>query len=181
MSGYLAALAAGTLWGTTGPLSTALYAAGAELTGIGFWRIAVASVGFLAVALLKRDMFGPSWRLAVISLLAGGALVASFEVAYQFAIAGVGVAGASALLYTAPAMVAVLAHVTLGERLTAVRALLAVTVGVGAALTVRGGTPAGDIAGGGPSAAVGVSGGLIAASCRSEGSKSRSDAGCATV
>lgn len=59
-------------------------------------------------------------------MLAGGALVASFEAAYQFAIAGVGVAGAAALLYTAPVMVAVLAHITLGERLTVLRAGLAV-------------------------------------------------------
>src|SRR2546425_9398699 len=35
----------------------------------------------------------------------GGALVALFEVAYQFGIAGAGVAGAAALLYVAPVLV----------------------------------------------------------------------------
>ncbi len=51
--------------------------------------------------------------------------------AYQFAIAGTGVAGAAALLYTAPVMVAVLAKPLLGEALTPTRLLLAVIVMVG--------------------------------------------------
>lgn len=37
--GYVYALGAGCLWGTTGPLSTALYAQGETLTGIGLWRL----------------------------------------------------------------------------------------------------------------------------------------------
>jgi DME family drug/metabolite transporter len=163
--GYLCALAAGVLWGTTGPLSTALYAAGAELTGIGFWRIAVASVGFLTVGLVRRDLFRGDARLLVAAALGGGALVASFEVAYQFAIAGVGVAGAAALLYTAPVMVAVLAATLLKERMTVTRAALAFAVTVGAAMTVRGGSsaPNGPAGLAGPGVAAGVAGGLIAA------------------
>jgi len=160
--GYLCALGAGTLWGTTGPLSTALYAAGAELTGIGFWRIAVASVGFLGWGLLRRDLRGVEPRWWLIAALGGGTLVASFEVAYQFGIAGAGVAGAAALLYTAPVMVALLAHLTLGERLTLSKGALAIAVGVGAALTVRGGSAAGEGTGG-PGISGGVLGGLIAA------------------
>jgi DME family drug/metabolite transporter len=70
----------------------------------------------------------------------GGACVAGFEVAYQFAIAGVGVAGAAALLYTAPVLVAIAARLVLGEALTPLRLLLALGVMVGATLTVRGGT-----------------------------------------
>jgi len=35
-AGYLFALGAGAVWGTTGPLSTALYAEGGTITGIGF-------------------------------------------------------------------------------------------------------------------------------------------------
>jgi drug/metabolite transporter (DMT)-like permease len=73
----------------------------------------------------------------------GGALVALFEVAYQYAISGAGVAGAAALLYTAPVLVAILAAPLLGERLTPLRLLLAVLVMVGAGLTVRGGSTAG--------------------------------------
>src|SRR3989441_7237884 len=72
--------------------------------------------------------------------LGGGALVALFEVAYQFAIAGAGVAGAAAMLYTAPVIVAVLARLILKEALTPVRLLLSLLVMAGGALPLpRGG------------------------------------------
>lgn len=161
--GYLCALGAGTLWGTTGPLSTALYAQGAEITGIGFWRIAVATVGFLGYGALRRDLFAVDRRTMLLAGLLGGAFVALFEVAYQFAIAGAGVAGAAALLYTAPVMVALLADPLLGERLTATRLGLALIVTGGAALTVRGGESAQVIVTGGPGVFAGVVGGLTAA------------------
>jgi len=161
--GYLCALGAGTLWGTTGPLSTALYAQGAEITGIGFWRIAVATVGLVGYGALRRDLFAVDRRTLLLAGLLGGAFVALFEVAYQFAIAGVGVAGAAALLYTAPVMVALLADPLLSERLTATRLVLAVLVTAGAALTVRGGETSGVVSAGGPGVVVGVAGGLTAA------------------
>src|SRR5712692_5838266 len=135
--GYLFALAAGAVWGTTGPLSTALYRAGEAITGIGFWRLLVG--------------------------LGGGVLVALFEVAYQFGIAGTGVAGAAALLYIAPVLVAVLAQPLLGEQLTTLRVVLALVVMAGAALTVQGGshgTRATAIPL--PSLVQGVAGGLLA-------------------
>jgi DME family drug/metabolite transporter len=96
--------------------------------------------------------------------LGGGALVALFEVAYQFGIAGAGVAGAAALLYTAPVMVALLSRPLLGEPLTPMRLGLALVVMLGAALAVTGGRPAaglGDVAL--PSLLQGVAGGLLAA------------------
>lgn len=161
--GYLCALGAGILWGTTGPLSTALYAQGAEITGIGFWRIAVATLGFLVYGTVRRDLFVVDRRTLLLAGLLGGAFVALFEVAYQFAIAGAGVAGAAALLYTAPVMVALLADPLLGERLTVTRLALAVVVGGGAALTVRGGEPADVVTSSGPGVVAGVVGGLTAA------------------
>src|SRR5256885_917277 len=91
-----------------------------------------------------------------------GPIVALFEVAYQFAISGVGVAGAAALLYTAPVIVTILARVVLGEALTAGRLALAVVVMAGVALTVHGGSNAGaDVTG--TKLAAGVAGGLLAA------------------
>jgi DME family drug/metabolite transporter len=163
VTGYLFALGAGTLWGTTGPLSTALYAAGVPLTGIGFWRILLGALGLIAYgAVRNRDLFRADRRGWLVVGLGGGALVALFEVAYQFGIAGAGVAGASALLYTAPVMVAFLSWPLLGERLTPFRLLLAITVMAGAALTVTGGeTGFGDVAL--PSVVQGVAGGLVAA------------------
>jgi DME family drug/metabolite transporter len=162
LAGYLFGLGAGAVWGTTGPLSTALYAEGAALTGIGFWRILLGTAAFALWGLYDRDLFRMDRRGMLLVGGLGGALVALFEVAYQFGIAGAGVAGAAALLYLAPVGVAVLAQPILGERLTAQRLALAFVVMVGAWLTVRGGHPG---LSGVPitSLLVGVTGGLLAA------------------
>ena len=160
LAGYAFALTAGALWGTTGTLSQAVSAEGVPLTSIGFWRVLV-GIAVLALwgLVARRDLFRiDAIGLLIVGLL-GGALVALFEVAYQFGIAGAGVAGAAALLYTAPVMVAVLAQPLLGERLTVLRLLLAVVVMLGAFLTVTGGVGAlrGD------RLAAGVAGGLLSA------------------
>jgi len=145
-------------------LSTALYSEGAALTGIGFWRIALATLALLVVSLAQRDLLRVDLRGLVAVGLGGGLMVAVFEVAYQFAIAGVGVAGAATLLYTAPLIVAVLAYIVLGERLTAGRIALALVVLAGVYLTVRGGegTGIGDAARR-ADLAIGIAGGILAA------------------
>jgi len=164
LAGFLFALGAGTLWGTTGPLSTALYSEGAQLTAVGFWRILLATLGFIAYGLLRRDLFRMDGRGLLLVGVVGGALVALFEVAYQYAIYGVGVAGAATLLYTAPVMVAVLARPLLGERLTVLRVVLALVVLVGVALTVSGHVAGeADAAAAAGSRAIGVLGGLLSA------------------
>lgn len=162
LAGYLFALGAGALWGTTGPLSTALYAEGAVLTDVGFWRILLATLGFVAYGLIRPGLFRIDRRGLLLVGLVGGVLVALFELAFQFAIAGVGVAGAATLLYTAPVMVTLLARPLLGERLTAVRLLLAGVVMVGVAMTVSGGGE-GSAASALTGRASGIVGGLLAA------------------
>lgn len=164
ITGYLFAVAAGSLWGMTGPLSTALYNQGAAITGIGFWRLLLGIAGLLIYGLFRRDMFRADLKGWLMVGLGGGVLVAMFELGYQYAIAGVGVAGAAALLYTAPVIVAVLAKPLLGEKITPVRLLLAVLVMVGATLTIKGGSNTGaESASQGLAAAV-VGGGLAALS-----------------
>src|SRR5690606_26205833 len=164
LAGFLFALGAGTLWGTTGPLSTALYSEGAELTAVGFWRILLATAGFLVYGLFAPGLFRIDRQGLVRVGLLGGALVALFAVAYQFAIQGVGVAGAATLLCTAPIMVAGLAWPLLGERLTLTRLGLAVVVVVGVAHTVSGQVTAGEAeAAGGASRAARIVGGLLSA------------------
>ena len=128
LAGYLFALAAGAIWGTTGPLSTALYRAGEAITGIGFWRLVIGLVGFLVYGLFRPQVFKIDRKALLLVGLGGGALVALFEVAYQFGIAGTGVAGAAALLYIAPVLVAILAQPLLGEPLTTLRIVLAFVV-----------------------------------------------------
>jgi drug/metabolite transporter, DME family len=160
--GYLFALGAGATWGTTGPLSTGLYGL-MPATSTGFWRVLIGTVA-LAVwgVLFRRSLFRADRRGWLLVGLGGGALVALFEIAYQFAIGGVGVAGAAALLYTAPIIVAVLARVLLKEALTATRVALAFLVMIGVALTVTGGSNAGaEAARMGVTA--GIAGGLLSA------------------
>ena len=162
LAGYLFALGAGAVWGTTGPLSTALYAEGATLTGIGFWRVLLGVAGLALCGLVAdRDLFRVDKRGLLIVGLGGGLLVALFEVAYQFGISGAGVAGAAALLYLAPVMVALVAKPILGEPVTPLRIALAVLVMVGAAMTVMGGSHAEST--GPTSLTAGVIGGLLAA------------------
>src|SRR6266853_1170936 len=136
ITGYLFAVAAGSLWGMTGPLSTALYNQGATITGIGFWRLLLGIAGLLVYGLFRRDMFRADLKGWLVVGLGGGLLVAMFELGYQYAIAGAGVAGAAALLYTAPVIVALLAKPLLGETITPVRLLLAVLVMVGATVVL---------------------------------------------
>lgn len=160
--GYLFALGAGATWGTTGPLSTGLYGLMPANT-IGFWRVLIGTVA-LAIwgVLFRRDLFKADRRGWLIVGLGGGAMVALFEIAYQYAIGGAGVAGAAALLYTAPVMVAILARVVLKEALTPTRVALALLVMIGVALTVTGGSNAGaEAARMGLTA--GIAGGLLSA------------------
>src|SRR5947199_47249 len=104
LAGYLLALAAGATWGTTGPLSTGLYAL-MPATSIGFWRVLLGTACLALWGLaFRRELFRVDRTGWLLVGLGGGALVALFEVAYQFAIAGAGVAGAAAMLYTAPAV-----------------------------------------------------------------------------
>src|SRR5207247_1006851 len=87
---------------------------------------------------------------------------ALFEVAYQFATAGAGVAGAAAMLHTAPLIVAILARWVLKEALTPVRLLLSLLVMAGVALTVTGGSNAGAEAAR-LGLGAGIAGGLLSA------------------
>src|SRR6058998_3920035 len=160
LAGYLLALAAGATWGTTGPLSTGLYAL-MPATSIGFWRVLLGTVCLALWGLaFRRELFRVDRTGWLLVGLGGGALVALFEVAYQFAIAGV--AGAAAMLYTAPVIVAVLARLILKEALTPVRLLLSLLVMAGVALTVTGGSNAGAEAAR-LGLGAGIAGGLLSA------------------
>jgi len=160
--GYLCAIAAGATWGTTGPLSTGLYDL-MPATSIGFWRVLMGTVCLAVWGLaFRRDLFRVDARGWLLVGLGGGILVALFEIAYQFAIAGAGVAGAAAMLYTAPVIVAVLARVILREALTLERLALALAVMVGVALTVTHGSNAGAEAAR-MGIGAGIAGGLLSA------------------
>ena len=83
IAGYLFALTAGVLWGTTGPLSTALYAEGVEVTGVGFWRVLLATLGFLLYGAMRRDLFKVDLRgLLLVGGIVYGALTLGCALAF---------------------------------------------------------------------------------------------------
>lgn len=157
-AGYSLALAAGALWGMTGPLSTALFREGAAITDVGFWRILLASLGLLGYGFARPEVLRMDRRGLLWVGLGGGALVALFEVALQHAFRNLGVAASVALLYTAPVMITLLAGPLLRERVTSVRIALSLAAMLGVAMTVFGAQGAKA-----DWSAVGVAGGMAAA------------------
>lgn len=128
MRGYLYVLCAAALWALIGPLSKQAIALGVTPLEAAFWRSAMGWTLFAAHALATN-----SWRLQRADAPAVGLFgvlgVATLFGAYILSIHMVGVALASVLLYTAPAWVAVLAWLMLGERMTPVKvAALAMTL-----------------------------------------------------
>jgi DME family drug/metabolite transporter len=132
-------LLAATLWGLLGPVATVAMRAGVTALEVAFWRAAIAGALFAVHALLRRR-----GRVATRDLPAVGAFglvgVSLFYASYLLAVQRGGAALAAVLLYTAPAWVAVLARLVLGERLTARRAgAVALTVGGVALVALAGG------------------------------------------
>src|SRR2546428_1180898 len=116
LAGYLLALAAGATGGTSGPLSAGLHAI-MPATSIGFWSVLLGTVCLAAWGLLfYRELFRVDRTGWLLVGLGGGALVALFEVAYQFAIAGAGVAGAAGRLFPRPGDPGLLPPLILYER-----------------------------------------------------------------
>ena len=116
--GYIYVLCAAFLWALIGPLSKQVMALGVSPLEAAFWRSAFGWIFFATHAFSTG-----AWRLQRKDAPA----VASFGIigvstlfgAYILSISMVGAAMASVLLYTAPAWVAVLAWLTLGEKMHA--------------------------------------------------------------
>lgn len=134
-------LAAATLWGLLGPVATVAMREGVSALEIAFWR---AALGGLLYAI--HTVVSGRWRVAwsdVPAVAAFGLVgVSLFYSSYLLAVERGGAALAAVLLYTAPAWVAVLARLFLGERLTTLRiGAVAATVG-GVALVATAGSAA---------------------------------------
>ena len=133
-------LVAAVLWGLIGIQSAELLAAGISPYEISFWRAMIAGALFAGYGALTTGLQLP--RGADIPALGAFALlgVALFYTAYALAVEAGGVSLAAILLYTAPAIVAVLAHVFLGEQLTALKAgLVGLTLGGVVLVSLSGG------------------------------------------
>jgi len=137
--GYLEAVAAACLWGSSGIFAVHLFRLGVPPESVALLR-PVVGVLFLLAGLtlthpgtLRVDLPG-----FAILCLGGGTAVGIFQVAYQMSTDAVGVPRTVALLYLAPALVAAASGPLLGEWPTIRRlALVALTLG-GVWLTVAG-------------------------------------------
>jgi len=136
MAGYLFVLLAAVCWGITGPFAKLAFSQGVPPLEVAFWRCVLAFAPFTIQALLHPDRAG--LRLAPRDrgpMLAFAVLcVAGFYGVYQLAIQAGGAALASVLMYTAPAFVALMAWMVLGERMTPAKlaAVVATLAGVAA-------------------------------------------------
>jgi DME family drug/metabolite transporter len=135
--GLLLVALAAILWGTTGTsLRLATGAAGALPLVVGASRMAVAAP-LLGLSARLHDSPGSGRPRAFI---AAGACMALYQVCYFSAVPLAGVAVTALLaICSAPILVAALARVALGERLTATRMTALGTGAVGAGLLVSGG------------------------------------------
>jgi drug/metabolite transporter, DME family len=114
--GYLAILLAALLWGLIGPVSRVALADGVEPAEVAFWRATLAIPLFGVHALVRRRLrVAPRDVPAVV--LFGLAGISGLYGAYFLAVQHGGAALAAVLLYTAPAWVALLSRLLLGEAL----------------------------------------------------------------
>jgi DME family drug/metabolite transporter len=133
--GVLPVVIAASLWGCLGPFSKLAFSQGMDPLEVAFWRAGFGWIFFLVQAGRNRE-----YRIAPrdLPMITGfGFLgVTVFFGSYQIAVQNAGAALAAILLYTAPAWVAILARMILGERLTITRLVcigltIAGVIGVG--------------------------------------------------
>lgn len=114
---------AAVLWALLGVFSKRLLDSGVPATEVAFWRAALATPLFIVHAALLRQL-RLAWRDLLPFALFALFGVTLFFAALNLAIDAGGVGTAFVLLYTAPAFVAVLAAVFLGERLDRLKVVL---------------------------------------------------------
>jgi len=129
--GYVYVILAALCWATVGPVARVAFEAGVTPLEVAFWRALLGGLlfgmhmGLFRSERLKRRHLGPMLGFAVVG-------VGVFFGAYMVAVEAGGAALAAVLLYTAPAWVAVMGVLLLGERLTLLKlfALTLTLVGV---------------------------------------------------
>lgn len=136
LRGYLYMLAAAFMWGLIGVFTKFLLAEGIGALEIAFWRAVFGWLLFLLHASARNKVRVRRADLPVL-LSFGFVCVTLFYASYQLAIRDVGVALAAVLLYTAPAWVAFLSWLTLGEQMNTTKtATVSMTVAGVAAISL---------------------------------------------
>jgi drug/metabolite transporter (DMT)-like permease len=137
--GYVEAVAAASLWGSSGIFAVNLFRLGVPPESLALLRPLLGGA-ILLVAVLARN--APALRIdyrgVAILALGGGLSVGVFQIAYQFSTDAVGVPSTVAMLYLAPAVVAAASGPLLGEWPDRVRLVLLTVTLTGVWLSVLG-------------------------------------------
>jgi drug/metabolite transporter (DMT)-like permease len=139
MVGYFEALAAASLWGSSGIFAVHLFRMGVPPESLALLRPLVG--GFFVLAFLaatKPETLRVDRRGLLVLGVGGGSAIALFQLAYQRSTDAVGVPTTVALLYLAPALVVAAAGPLLREWPTRSRIALAVVTASGVWLSVLG-------------------------------------------
>ncbi len=117
-AGYILIFVAATCWGFLGILGRIAMDEGPAPLDVAFWRALLGGLFMLMHATCKRDLRIHSRNDFLVFCLFGLFSIASFFVAYQYAVRDGGAPLAAVLLYTAPAWVAVFSRIFFGLRFT---------------------------------------------------------------
>lgn len=128
--GYVYIVLAAACWAMLGPVARLAFVEGLSPLEVAFWRAALGGACFVVHVLVRRPRGVAKTDLPAV-LGFGLVGVTVFYASYLWAVEAGGAALASVLLYTAPAWVAVMSVMWLGERMTRRKA-------VAVALTVSG-------------------------------------------
>ncbi len=128
--GYAEAVAAASLWGSSGIFAVNLFRLGVPPESLALLRPLLGGAILLAAVLVVRPaVLRVERRGLLLIFLGGGVAVGVFQIAYQLSTDAVGVPSTVAMLYLAPAVVAAASGPILGEWPDRTRlALLAVTL-----------------------------------------------------
>jgi DME family drug/metabolite transporter len=137
--GYAFVLVAATLWATLGIIFKALiHDYGLSRITIAFFRASLSAVIiFATLAFRQPRSLRIAWRDVPFFLAFGLFGIAAFYVVYVTAIDLAGMSVAAVLLYTAPAWVAMISAIFLGEPLTKRKTLAVALAMIGCALVAR--------------------------------------------
>jgi drug/metabolite transporter, DME family len=138
--GYVEALLAAVLWGSSGIFSVYLFAHGVSPQSLALLRpaIGVLLLGLVVASVHGRAGLLPGRRALGVLMVGGGSVVGLFQLTYQMSIDAVGVPATVALVYLAPPIVVAVSGPLLGEWPTPKRTFLAGVTLAGVWLTVWG-------------------------------------------
>ncbi len=137
--GYLEALCAACLWGSSGIFSVHLFRMGVPPESVALLRSVVGALVLVAVfGVARPESLRVNRRGLLVLGLGGGIAVGVFQLAYQLSTDAVGVPTTVALMYVASALVVAAAGPLLGEWPTRTRVALAAVTLVGVWLSVAG-------------------------------------------